>query len=76
MAAASLPDWENLDDDSCYVYEALLATRKAKLGEESRNWYDAAGNRKPDIPKKKPVCPRLASGFGCSCSPGGKAQVS
>jgi len=51
-------------------------TRKAKLGEEFRKWYDAAGNRKPDIPKKKPVCPRLASGFGCSCSPGGKAQVS
>jgi len=27
MAAASLPDWENLSDDSRYVYEAL-----AKLG--------------------------------------------
>lgn len=23
MAAASLPDWENLPDDSHYVYEAL-----------------------------------------------------
>jgi hypothetical protein len=23
MAAASLPDWENLSDDSRYVYEAL-----------------------------------------------------
>ena len=27
MAAASLPDWDNLEDDSRYVYEAL-----AKLG--------------------------------------------
>ena len=27
MAASSLPDWENLSDDSRYVYEAL-----AKLG--------------------------------------------
>jgi hypothetical protein len=27
MAAASLPDWENLPDDSQYVYEAM-----AKLG--------------------------------------------
>lgn len=27
MADCSLPDWENLDDDSRYVYEAL-----AKLG--------------------------------------------
>jgi len=23
MAAASLPDWENLEDDSRYVYQAL-----------------------------------------------------
>jgi hypothetical protein len=27
MAAASIPDWDNLEDDSRYVYEAL-----AKLG--------------------------------------------
>ena len=41
------------------VWPHILATRKAKLGEEFRNWHDAAGNRKPDIPKKTslPVTP-------------------
>ena len=24
------------------------------LGEEFSDWYDAAGNLKPDLPKKKP----------------------
>jgi len=34
------------------VWPHILATRKAKLGDEFRDWYDAAGNLKPDIPKK------------------------
>jgi len=32
MAAASLPDWENLEDDSRYIYEALA---KLEFGEFS-----------------------------------------
>jgi hypothetical protein len=34
------------------VWPNILATRKAKLGDEFRDWYDAAGNLRPDIPKK------------------------
>jgi hypothetical protein len=29
-----------------------MAKRKAKLGKEFSNWFDAAGNLKPDIQKK------------------------
>lgn len=41
------------------VWPHILATRKAKLGKEFPDWYDAAGNRKPDIPKRTsaPVTP-------------------
>jgi len=34
------------------VWPKIMATRRAKLGEEFSDWYDAAGNLKPDIPKK------------------------
>lgn len=34
------------------VWPHILATRKAKLGEEFIDWFDAAGNLRPDIPKK------------------------
>ena len=34
------------------VWPHILDTRKAKLGEEFADWFDQAGNRKPDIPKK------------------------
>lgn len=34
------------------VWSAIMAKRKAKLGKEFSDWWDTAGNRKPDIPKK------------------------
>jgi len=36
-----------------------MANRRAKLEKEFANWYDQAGNRKPDTPKKTivPVTP-------------------
>src|SRR5215471_13894137 len=41
------------------VWPHILATRKAKLGEEFSDWFDAAGNLRPDLPKKTslPVTP-------------------
>ena len=37
------------------VWPKILANRKAKLGKEFSEWYDAAGNGKPDIRKKTSV---------------------
>jgi len=34
------------------VWPKIVARRKAQLGEEFSDWYDAAGNLRPDIPKK------------------------
>ena len=34
------------------VWPKIMANRKAKLGQEFTQWYDAAGNLRPDIPKK------------------------
>jgi hypothetical protein len=34
------------------VWPQIVASRKAKLGEEFLDWYDAAGNLRPDLPKK------------------------
>jgi hypothetical protein len=34
------------------VWPHIMATRRAKLGEEFSDWFDAAGNLRPDIPKK------------------------
>ena len=34
------------------VWPKIQANRQAKLGKELRDWYDAAGNLKPDLPKK------------------------
>ena len=34
------------------VWPHILATSKAKLGNEFSVWYDAAGNLRPDIPKR------------------------
>src|SRR5262245_59650826 len=31
------------------VWPKIIARRKAQLGEEFSDWYDAAGNLKPDI---------------------------
>jgi len=41
------------------VWPHIVAIRRSKLGEEFANWYDAAGNLRPDIPKKTrlPVTP-------------------
>jgi hypothetical protein len=41
------------------VWPKIMANRKAKLGKEFADWYDQAGNRKPDIRKKTslPVTP-------------------
>ena len=36
------------------VWRKIMADRKAKLGKEFADWYDEAGNLKPDLPKKKP----------------------
>jgi hypothetical protein len=36
------------------VWPKIMADRKARLGKEFAEWYDAAGNRKLDIPGKKP----------------------
>ena len=37
------------------VWFKILANRKARLRKEFSDWYDAAGNLKPDIPKMKPA---------------------
>ena len=33
----------------------MLANRQARLGAEYSDWYDAAGNLRPDAPKKDSV---------------------
>ena len=42
------------------VWPAIMAQRRATLGKEFSDWYDAAGNLKPDIPGKKPIPVREA----------------
>jgi hypothetical protein len=37
------------------VYPKMRANRMARLGEEYEIWYDAAGNLRPDVPKKPAV---------------------
>jgi hypothetical protein len=37
------------------VWSKIMANRRAKLGKEMNEWYDAAGNLTPDLPKKKPT---------------------
>jgi hypothetical protein len=37
------------------VWPMIMAKRKARLGKEFADWYDQAGNWKPDIPGKKPA---------------------
>jgi hypothetical protein len=32
-----------------------MADRRARLGKEFSDWYDQAGNLKPDAPGKKPA---------------------
>jgi hypothetical protein len=41
------------------VWAKITANRKAKLGKEFGQWFDQAGNLKPDMPKKRnlPVTP-------------------
>jgi hypothetical protein len=34
------------------VWAKVMANRRSKLGKEFADWFDAAGNRKPDIRKK------------------------
>ena len=36
------------------VWKLILTNRKARLEKEMSDWYDAAGNLKSDLPKKKP----------------------
>lgn len=33
----------------------IMANRKARLGKEFSDWFDQAGNLKPDVPGKKPA---------------------
>jgi len=37
------------------VWPRIMAGRKARLGKEFADWFDAAGILKPDIPKKTSV---------------------
>jgi hypothetical protein len=37
------------------VWPRRVAEREAKLGKEYPDWFDAAGNLRPDIPKKQPI---------------------
>jgi hypothetical protein len=37
------------------VYPKMRANRMARLGEEYSQWFDAAGNLRPDVPKKPQV---------------------
>ena len=37
------------------VWPQIMAKRKAKLGKEFPDWFDQAGNLKPDVPGKKPA---------------------
>jgi hypothetical protein len=35
------------------VWPQIMANRKARLGKEFPDWFDQAGNLKPDLPRKK-----------------------
>lgn len=37
------------------VWPKIMANRKARLGKEFLDWYDQAGNVKPEVPGKKPA---------------------
>lgn len=37
------------------VWAKIMHDRRMKLGREFSDWFDQAGNRKPDVPKKKPA---------------------
>jgi hypothetical protein len=37
------------------VWGKIMSNRRARLGKEMNEWYDAAGNIRPDLPKKKPT---------------------
>jgi len=63
-----VPEW-NCNSDHPYVAETftvlqrhpddvwpvIMENRKARLGKDYSDWYDASGMMKPDIPKKKPA---------------------
>jgi hypothetical protein len=49
------------------VWPHILATRQAKLGEEFRNWYDAAVNGKPNLAKKTGAPVRFHPASECLC---------
>jgi hypothetical protein len=36
------------------VWRKIMANRRARLGKEYFDWYDANGNLKPDLLRKKP----------------------
>lgn len=38
-----------------HVWEKLMRDRRCRLGREFSDWFDQAGNLKPDIPGKKPA---------------------
>jgi hypothetical protein len=42
------------------VWPAIMPRRRVKLGAEFSDWFDQAGNLKPDIPGKKPAPVREA----------------
>ena len=41
------------------VWDMIQADRRKKLGKDYSSWYDEAGNRKPDVPKKSAQSVRL-----------------
>jgi hypothetical protein len=50
------------------VWPKIMAKRKAKLGKEFLEWFDQAGNLRPDLPKKStaPVTLIPMSRFLCA----------
>lgn len=47
------------------VFPAIMAMRRAKLGNEFSDWFDQAGNLKPDVPSTKPIPVREAEKSDC-----------
>ena len=44
--------YEHLGAAPQQVHEMVLGNRRSKLGANYFLWYDQAGNRKPDVPRK------------------------
>ena len=55
--------YEHLGTAPEKVSQMILADKRLKLGKEFSSWYDAAGNRKPDVPKKPAQAAQEGMGF-------------